>query len=1347
MSLKTKGNLILLLVLQTALGYAQLQPKFPNGMPSANASCFDVFSATPVSKFTGVPDISVPLLTVNSGNLSIPVTLSYHANGVAPDVHPGWVGLGWSLFSGGVITRKTNGRDDDDMHTDVGYYNSAYKLRDTAWSTLAKMQSLTDEQIDYAPDEFNFSVAGISGSFYLNDQGKWQVKCDQDVKVVFDGNDFIQPFLSTPPPSPFSPFVYYPVFGKFTLITADGTKFIFGGDNTAIDYSLDFFNQNITMWSATAWYLKKIIAADGVHTIDLTYERDQYTNVLYYNLYKNNFYFTGPHSCSNEIDFRTTVLNLGGNLISPVYLKSIETPTEQILFDRSTSVELRYPQSRYDNTYQTYGVYTGPTTGSLANMQQVVYAIVERSLYTDTALYKFLPLLHQNGIEAYPGILSNLQWKKLDKIRLFDKSLNKVTHQYQFNYNNNAAQRLTLLSLQESNPSGSPADTTNPYQFFYDSSYALPDYLLGQTDPWGGYRGSRPSAWGDFSVVPGYMVAGTLRKIIYPTGGHKLFFFEPNTYSSYVSANRASLVGVAGQTTGGRLRIKSILDYDPVSKALTSKKYYYVKNFTLLNKGNSPSSGILSFTPVYQTRVSGHALPSGDVFYMNMSYSNTVLPADNGVTGSICYSEVAEVNDDNSYTVYKFTNFDDGHMDENYINSLLPENTFLYPVSSLSLERGKPKYIAAFDSTGKKLKSTSITYAPLHNLRSFVKSVYTKKYQLCNWNNIASQLTGPYVSEGVSYKIYTYPYLPVTIADSTFPDLNNQPPVVSVTTQYYDNPDNKLNTRTEHIRTDGKKTTNLSLYPQDYATGTAFIDSMMAHGITGLPVEKIAYVTNPASGSINIQAGAINTYQSLNPFQRDTDYQLETDVPLALSSFKFSGSATGLLPYTAATQPFSKDPRYKAQSSYNYDAYGNLQQSNLVNGFSSSVIWGYNHQLPIAEVKNATADKIYYTGFEEDATGTSTDSKVGFKSKLLNGAAFSLPVMPALPSGKKYILSYWYKNTGGSWTLSENRYTSLPASVSGYTLLDELRIYPEGAQMNTASYVSSRGLPASGNDVSGRSRLFEYDGLERLKVVRDENKNILKQYSYAYAPSVSTAAAFYFNNVKSGNFQCACTGGKTGTTVSYLVPAGSYLSTISQADADNKAQADVTANGQTFANTYGQCLFYSVIKSGTFLRTTCGTQTPAPYVYTVPANTYSSALLQSIADSLAQADVNAYGQSYANAYGTCYTPSATITAVNGLSYTSGTHKTLSVSLTKSTGGTYQITGVQEGGSGNVTVPPGTYSIGFSIAPAATYIVRLMNGSSVIDCKPNTGSPFTNVVIANGNTITVTTLLGTCPPPP
>ena len=41
--------------------------------------------------------------------------------------------------------------------------------------------------------------------------------------------------------------------------------------------------------------------------------------------------------------------------------------------------------------------------------------------------------------------------------------------------------------------------------------------------------------------------------------------------------------------------------------------------------------------------------------------------------------------------------------------------------------------------------------------------------------------------------------------------------------------------------------------------------------------------------------------------------------------------------------------------------------------------------------------------------------------------------------------------------------------------------------------------------------------------------------------------------------------------MTYNVAAGAYTSTISQADADAKAQADVTANGQTYANTNGTC--------------------------------------------------------------------------------------------------------------------------------------------------------------------------------
>lgn len=42
-----------------------------------------------------------------------------------------------------------------------------------------------------------------------------------------------------------------------------------------------------------------------------------------------------------------------------------------------------------------------------------------------------------------------------------------------------------------------------------------------------------------------------------------------------------------------------------------------------------------------------------------------------------------------------------------------------------------------------------------------------------------------------------------------------------------------------------------------------------------------------------------------------------------------------------------------------------------------------------------------------------------------------------------------------------------------------------------------------------------------------------------------------------------------------MVPAGKYVSSISQEDADNQAMADINANGQTFANANGLCIIDS----------------------------------------------------------------------------------------------------------------------------------------------------------------------------
>lgn len=71
---------------------------------SAEATALKRYGEIPVDYSTGVPRIEIPLLTVQSGMLEVPVSLSYHASGVKINDVASEVGLGWALNCGGMVT-------------------------------------------------------------------------------------------------------------------------------------------------------------------------------------------------------------------------------------------------------------------------------------------------------------------------------------------------------------------------------------------------------------------------------------------------------------------------------------------------------------------------------------------------------------------------------------------------------------------------------------------------------------------------------------------------------------------------------------------------------------------------------------------------------------------------------------------------------------------------------------------------------------------------------------------------------------------------------------------------------------------------------------------------------------------------------------------------------------------------------------------------------------------------------------------------------------------------------------------------------------------------------------------
>ncbi|KFF11987.1 hypothetical protein IQ37_19435 [Chryseobacterium piperi] len=82
--------------------------------PSPSVSSLMRFEEIPVNNYTGIPDISIPLFnTPLSTNLNIDIGLKYHAAGVNSTQISSDVGVGWSLFAGGSISRVVRGLPDE----------------------------------------------------------------------------------------------------------------------------------------------------------------------------------------------------------------------------------------------------------------------------------------------------------------------------------------------------------------------------------------------------------------------------------------------------------------------------------------------------------------------------------------------------------------------------------------------------------------------------------------------------------------------------------------------------------------------------------------------------------------------------------------------------------------------------------------------------------------------------------------------------------------------------------------------------------------------------------------------------------------------------------------------------------------------------------------------------------------------------------------------------------------------------------------------------------------------------------------------------------------------------------
>ena len=125
-----------------------------------------MFHSFPVDHCTGVPDIRIPLYEIVAGDITLPVTLSYHASGLKPHEGSGLAGTNWSLSLEPTVSREIRGTDD------IGNYGwlceGSYHRGTPPGASRMEQINFMDEVVrgirDSQPDRFTYSLPHAGGS-------------------------------------------------------------------------------------------------------------------------------------------------------------------------------------------------------------------------------------------------------------------------------------------------------------------------------------------------------------------------------------------------------------------------------------------------------------------------------------------------------------------------------------------------------------------------------------------------------------------------------------------------------------------------------------------------------------------------------------------------------------------------------------------------------------------------------------------------------------------------------------------------------------------------------------------------------------------------------------------------------------------------------------------------------------------------------------------------------------------------------------------------------------------------------------------------------------------------------
>lgn len=162
-------------------------------LPSVEAAPLCRHTEHSVNHSTGQASITMPLYTLNCGNMSLPISISYSTGGVKVDDEDGPVGASWDLQCGGMVSRRIIGRPDG-INGEVNIPSGA--------PTVEYLTALDHYAADSDYDRYNYLAGSYSGTFIIKNGNIVQLpETDVTIRTTADGS--------------------------FRIITPDGTEYVY----------------------------------------------------------------------------------------------------------------------------------------------------------------------------------------------------------------------------------------------------------------------------------------------------------------------------------------------------------------------------------------------------------------------------------------------------------------------------------------------------------------------------------------------------------------------------------------------------------------------------------------------------------------------------------------------------------------------------------------------------------------------------------------------------------------------------------------------------------------------------------------------------------------------------------------------------------------------------------------------------------------------------------------------------------------------------------------------------------------------------------------------------------------